>query len=305
MYTITLVAQKGGTGKTTLAINLAVAAEAVGHRAVLIDLDPQASAAGWGDHRTLARPVVAPVPATRLEDALGTARAHRADLAIIDTAPHSESSALEAARAADLSLIPLRPGILDLRALRTTADIWLAGTPTRCGRVESSAAARTPTRPSCCRDRGEQLGRGTPLGGRTRCVRAFLDDRSRRRGTRAGRQGSCRDSQAPHLGLGAARPINNKNGETMPSKTKNPLAEAMRELKADPAPAAHPAVRTTPAGKAKPRRGEGTRIIAGHFDGAVHQQLRVLAAQERNTVQGLLQEALNDLFQKRNLPPIA
>ena len=125
MYTITLVAQKGRTGKTTLAINLAVAAEAVGHRAVLIDLDPQASAAGWGDHRTLARPVVAPVPATRLDDALGTARAHGADLAIIDTAPHSESSALEAARAADLALIPLRPGILDLRALRTTADICL------------------------------------------------------------------------------------------------------------------------------------------------------------------------------------
>ena len=91
----------------------------------------------------------------------------------------------------------------------------------------------------------------------------------------------------------------------MPSKTKNPLADAMRELKADPTPAAHPVVRTTLAKKAKHRRGEGTRIIAGHFDGAVHQQLRVLAAQERNTVQGLLQEALNDLFQKRNLPPIA
>ena len=91
----------------------------------------------------------------------------------------------------------------------------------------------------------------------------------------------------------------------MPSKTKNPLAEAMRELKADPTPAARPVVRTTLAEKAKPRRGEGTRIIAGHFDVAVHQQLRVLAAQERNTVQGLLQEALNDLFQKRNLPPIA
>ena len=125
MYTITLVAQKGGTGKTTLAVNLAVAAEAGGHRAVLIDLDPQASAAGWGDHRTLDRPVVAPVPATRLDDALGAARSHGADLTIIDTAPHSESSALAAARAADLALIPLRPGILDLRALGTTADICL------------------------------------------------------------------------------------------------------------------------------------------------------------------------------------
>ena len=49
----------------------------------------------------------------------------------------------------------------------------------------------------------------------------------------------------------------------MPSKTKNPLAEAMRELKADPTPAAHPVVKTTLAGKVKPRRGESTRIIAG------------------------------------------
>ena len=185
MYTISLVAQKGGTGKTTLAINLAVAAEAGGHRAVLIDLDPQASAAGWGDHRTLDRPVVAPVPATRLDDALGAARAHGADLAIIDTAPHSESSALAAARAADLALIPLRPGILDLRALGTTADICLlARRPAAV--VLNQAPPRGPMPgPSCCRDSGEQLGRGAPPGGRTRRVRAFPDDRTWSRGTRA------------------------------------------------------------------------------------------------------------------------
>ena len=51
MYTLALIAQKGGTGKTTLAINLSVAAEAAGWRVALVDLDPQASAAGWGDHR--------------------------------------------------------------------------------------------------------------------------------------------------------------------------------------------------------------------------------------------------------------
>ena len=106
MYTVTLIAQKGGTGKTTLAINLAVAAEAGGFRTALVDLDPQASAAGWGDHREGDRPAVS------------TAR-----LAVIDTAPHSEAAALAAARVADRALVPLRRGVLDLRALGTTAGI--------------------------------------------------------------------------------------------------------------------------------------------------------------------------------------
>ena len=122
---ITLIAQKGGTGKTTLAINLAVAAEAARLKSVIIDIDPQASAASWGDLRKHDRPVIAAVPAARLDDAVDTARSHGADIAIIDTAPHSEGSALSAARAADLSLIPLRPGILDLRALKATSDICM------------------------------------------------------------------------------------------------------------------------------------------------------------------------------------
>ena len=131
MHVITLVAQKGGTGKTTLAINLAVAAELADLRTVIIDMDPQASAASWGDLREQERPVIAAVPATRLDDATATAQSHGADISIIDTAPHSEGAALAAARAADLALIPLRPGILDLRALKATSDIcMLAGSRT-------------------------------------------------------------------------------------------------------------------------------------------------------------------------------
>lgn len=127
MYTISLISQKGGTGKTTLALNLAIAAQTVGHSVVVVDLDPQASAKGWHDKRSAESPFVISVQAARLAEALGTAESHSAELAVIDTAPHSESTALAAARAADLVLIPCRPGILDLLAIRASADICQLG----------------------------------------------------------------------------------------------------------------------------------------------------------------------------------
>ncbi len=130
MYTISILSQKGGTGKTTLTLHLAVASELAGQPAAVIDLDPQASAAGWKDSRSAETPVVVPVPSTRLPQALEAARAGGAKLALVDTAPHATEVALAAAEAADLILIPCRPGILDLRAIGMTARaIKLAGKP--------------------------------------------------------------------------------------------------------------------------------------------------------------------------------
>jgi len=123
MRTIAILSQKGGAGKTTLALHLAVAAEKAGHLAAVIDLDPQASAAGWKDSRKAETPVVVSVPSTRLPQALEAARAGGADVAIIDSAPHAGDVALAAAEAADFILIPCRAGILDLRAIGPTARI--------------------------------------------------------------------------------------------------------------------------------------------------------------------------------------
>ena len=52
------------------------------------------------------------------------------ELLIIDTAPHSDSAALEAAKAADLILVPCRPAILDIEAISNTLDlVRTTGTP--------------------------------------------------------------------------------------------------------------------------------------------------------------------------------
>jgi chromosome partitioning protein len=130
MHTVAILSQKGGTGKTTLTLHLAVASERAGEAAAVIDLDPQASAAGWKDSRAADTPVVVPVPSTRLPQALEAARFGGAALTLIDTAPHATDVALAAAEAADLVLIPCRAGILDLRAIGTSARaIKLAGKP--------------------------------------------------------------------------------------------------------------------------------------------------------------------------------
>jgi chromosome partitioning protein len=101
--TIAVISQKGGAGKTTLAVHLAVAAERAGRSVAIIDLDPQASATTWKDLRKSETPAVVSAQPARLPNVLETAAKHGADLVIIDTAPHSETTALAAARAADLS----------------------------------------------------------------------------------------------------------------------------------------------------------------------------------------------------------
>ena len=151
MKTIAIISQKGGAGKTTLAVHLAVAATLDQKTTAVIDLDPQASATEWGDSREAEDPAVTSAQASRLPKVLEAAQNSGADLVIIDTAPHSESSALAAARSADLVVIPCRPAIFDLRAIRATADlieladaqacVVINATPARGTRAEEAALA--------------------------------------------------------------------------------------------------------------------------------------------------------------------
>src|SRR3954470_10592398 len=100
MKIISLVCQKGGAGKTTIATNLAVLAERAGHPTVLLDLDPQATAAKWGDKREGTPPDVVAAQAGRLGRLLDDARRQGAEVVIIDTAPQADTAALEATKTA-------------------------------------------------------------------------------------------------------------------------------------------------------------------------------------------------------------
>lgn len=120
MKKIALIAQKGGVGKTTVAVNLAVA---VGPKTALFDLDTQESAVIWADRRKAETPHVEFLTERRLPDGLKAAERQGFILSIIDTPPAAGPQAFTAAQAADLVLIPCRPSLVDLDAIRRTAQL--------------------------------------------------------------------------------------------------------------------------------------------------------------------------------------
>jgi chromosome partitioning protein len=131
MKILAIIAQKGGSGKTTLSVHMAVCAARQNLHTALIDLDPQGSAHDWNESRAEGDKLDA-IKANpgQLAALLKQARAAGADLVIVDTSPHSDSAAAIAAQLADLVLIPCRPARFDLKAIGSTAQIAsLAKTP--------------------------------------------------------------------------------------------------------------------------------------------------------------------------------
>ncbi len=123
MPTIAIISQKGGAGKTTLALHLAAAAHDAGRVALIIDTDPQATASQWAAWRDDAPPEVIDSPPPRLAAKVGQASGQGAEFIVIDTPPHADSAARAAVEIADLILIPCRPSAFDLSAIQTTVKL--------------------------------------------------------------------------------------------------------------------------------------------------------------------------------------
>jgi len=129
MKRIAFLSQKGGSGKTTLALHVAVAASDQGLAVVVVDADPQASAAAWAQARDRETPTIAAAVGS-VHTVLDAATQENFDLAIIDAAPHLDPAVAQIAAAADFIIIPVRPTALDLHtASRAAAVATAAGKP--------------------------------------------------------------------------------------------------------------------------------------------------------------------------------
>ncbi|WP_254066656.1 AAA family ATPase [Acidisoma sp. S159] len=132
MKVLEIWSEKGGAGKSTLTIHIAVAAKLAGLKVAIIDIDPQASSADWADQRG-SEPEAVAIPSSRLDKLLSDLRANGdMDLVIIDTPREANNAGYIAALAADFVLVPFKRGGFDFRALKRTIDSCLLAKKRPC-----------------------------------------------------------------------------------------------------------------------------------------------------------------------------
>jgi chromosome partitioning protein len=142
--TVVITSQKGGSGKTTLAAHLAVAAEHAGNGpVVVIDADPQQTLATWWNAREAETPKLAPVNLRELPGKLDALKTSGFAYCFIDTPPALAEPNRQVLKLADLVLIPARPSPNDLWSLAATLDLVKeAGTPFVFVLTQAKANAR-------------------------------------------------------------------------------------------------------------------------------------------------------------------
>ena len=158
MRTLAFVSSKGGSGKSTLAACVAAAAAGSGRTVVLIDTDAQGSLAAWGRRRTAEDIVHRTIDPADLSAVVKRIQGHGGtDLLIIDTAGVAGTGAILAAQVADLVIVPVRPTLTDLDAMRGTVDALR--------RIEAPFAFVVSQVPTGALDRAREAARAlVPIG---------------------------------------------------------------------------------------------------------------------------------------------
>jgi chromosome partitioning protein len=119
MQTIVIASQKGGSGKTTLTRNLAVA---LGDNVAVIDTDPQGSLTAWWNRREAETPALISI-GDGLPGTLNALREAGFRMVLIDTPPSAHAFISGVIAQADLVLVPVRPTPDDLDAVGATLDM--------------------------------------------------------------------------------------------------------------------------------------------------------------------------------------
>jgi len=181
MLVFSIVQQKGGVGKTTLAISIAAELRARGKKVVLVDADPQASAVAWSSPRKLGFEVRAEVTGGQTTSQwLRNVLKQQADIVVVDTPAGLGPAFRAAVDIADLIIVPCGPSSLDLNAARQTLSQI---TSALRGDARSQARVVTiPTRVDMQHPEGQQIAEelsslgeivGPPLSHDVYYVRAF------------------------------------------------------------------------------------------------------------------------------------
>ena len=123
MKIIATLNEKGGSGKTTVAINLAAALHRQGKRVVIVDADPQGTATDWraATRADIDMPMV--VPVHRHQDLEGVVNGLTADYVLIDSPAKAAQMAAAVIRIANVALIVLQPSGPDVWATASTVKL--------------------------------------------------------------------------------------------------------------------------------------------------------------------------------------
>jgi chromosome partitioning protein len=289
MKIVALLARKGGAGKTTCAIHMGALAQADGQRVLFFDLDPQRSLATWWQSRTAATPPLVETDANRLADLLGEADHEGFDLAVVDTPPAVTFDTARVAALASLVLIPLRPSILDIYAVESTAAVVRTTQarallvlnacmpPTGAGEAPTTVEARTALKDWRCQSRRPHWRSAWTTPVRSTAGRRSLNSPQPRR----------QPPKSPAFGT--------KSTWRFPM-TRKPTGLAAAMAKKRPP---EPPERETPSGRG------AVRTLTLRLPEAVHEQLRELAFHSRRSQHSLAMEGLNCMFERNGKPPIA
>ncbi len=121
---ITVAQQKGGVGKTTLVVQLAVAFAQMGKRTMVVDVDPQGSLTRWQKLRADAgqdNPSILSGSAWQADQMIKKSMNH--DLVLVDCPPRADAKIAVALRASDLIVLPCQPAATDIWALDDTLGL--------------------------------------------------------------------------------------------------------------------------------------------------------------------------------------